>query len=68
MNKYIVIEIQTMADGTVANVTTAYDSQNAAESAYHTILAAAAVSELPCHAAIVVSSEGFPLMHQCYKH
>ena len=68
MNKFIVVEVQTMQDGTVANITTAYDTQNAAESAYHTVLAAAAVSALPCHGAIIISGEGFPVAHACYKH
>lgn len=68
MNKFIVVELQTMQDGTVANIVTAYDNQNAAESAYHTILAAAAISTLPCHAAVILSEEGFPIAHACYKH
>lgn len=68
MNKFVVVELQTMQDGTVANITTAYETQNAAESAYHSILAAAAISSLPCHSAIVISSEGFPIMHACYHH
>ena len=38
------------------------------ESKYHEILASAAVSEHLEHAAILFTSEGFPLMHQCYKH
>ena len=38
------------------------------ESKYYEVLAAAAVSNLPAHAAIMFSSEGFPIMHQCYKH
>ena len=68
MNKYVVIELQTMQDGTVANITTAYETQNAAESAYHSILATAAISSLPCHSAIIISNEGFPIMHACYHH
>lgn len=68
MNKFIVVELQTMQDGTVANITTAYETQNAAESAYHSILAAAAISTLPCHAAVIMSGEGFPIAHACYKH
>ena len=65
---FIVIELQTQADGTVANIVTDHATQAEAESKYHSVLAAAAVSELPCHSAVLVSEEGFPLMHQCYKH
>lgn len=43
-------------------------AQLKAESKYHEVLAAAAVSNTMSHAAILFSAEGFPLMHQCYKH
>lgn len=68
MAKFFVIELQTQAGGAVGNIVTAHDTQNAAESAYHMILASAAISELPCHAAVILTEEGFPLLHQCYKH
>ena len=38
------------------------------ESAYHEILSRAAISEHLEHAAILFSSNGFPLMHQYYQH
>lgn len=66
--KYIVIELQTAADGTVGNLVYAYDDRNAAEQKYHLILAAAAVSTLPSHAAVLLTSEGITLMHACYHH
>ena len=68
MSRYIVIELQTNADGTVGNLVTSHDSRDAAESKYHTVLAAAAVSALPCHAATLLTSEGFMLDTKCYKH
>ena len=64
---YIVIELQKSAEGHVFNLVTEHASLAEAESKYHTILAAAAVSNLPCHSAVLVSEEGFPVMHQCYK-
>ena len=42
--KYLVLEIQTAADGKVATIITAKDELNEAMSAYYMILAAAAVS------------------------
>lgn len=66
--KYVVIELQTNGDGSVANITTAYDTRNAAESAYHTILAAAAISALPMHAAALLSSDGTLIDSYCYEH
>ena len=39
-----------------------------ADSKYHEILSAAALSNTLSHAAILFSTEGFPLEHMCYKH
>ena len=66
--KYLVIELQTQADGTVSNIVTAYDNRNEAESAYHAILSAAAVSELPCHAAMIVTNEAHVIAGSRYTH
>lgn len=68
MPKYIVVELQTAANGTVGNIVTAYDDINLAEAKYHTILAAAATSNLAKHAAIMFSEEGFPIKNECYTH
>lgn len=66
--RYIVMEIQTNSDGTVGNLVTAHDTRNAAESAYHGVLAAAAISALPTHAAVLLTSEGSMLDTRCYVH
>ncbi len=66
--KIIVTEIQKFANGNMSTPSYAYDEQQAAEAKYHSILAGAAVSALPVHAAIMFSEEGFPLKHECYKH
>lgn len=64
--KYIVVECQTNADGTVGSLISVYDTRNAAESAYHTVLAAAAISTLPAHSAIISTTEGSVLESRCY--
>ena len=51
--KYIVIELQTATDGSVANIVTVKDTRNEADSTFHSILAAAALSNLPSHAAVL---------------
>lgn len=66
--KYIVVECQTNADGTVGNLISAYDTRNEAESAYHTVLASAAISTLPVHAAIISTTEGSVLESRCFFH
>lgn len=65
---YIVIELQKNAEGVVSNIVTSHTALADAESKYHAVLAAAAVSEIPVHSAIIVSEEGFPIEHKCYKH
>lgn len=65
---YIVIELQKNADGVVSNIVTSHETLPEAESKYYSVLAAAAVSQIPVHSAIIVSEEGFPVKHQCYKH
>lgn len=65
---YIVIELQKGAEGVVSNIVTSHETLPEAESKYYSVLAAAAVSQIPVHSAIIVSEEGFPAKHQCYKH
>lgn len=65
---YIVIELQKNAEGHVSNIVTEHENLAQAESKYHAVLSAAAVSQIPVHSAVLVSEEGFPVKHQCYKH
>jgi len=64
---YYVIELQTTG-GQTAYLVDGYASREAAEAKYHTILAAAAVSAVEKHAAVILTEEGFEIMHECYKH
>ena len=68
MTKILVTEIQKFADDNMSTPSYAYDNMNSAEAKYHAILAGAATSALPVHAAIMFSEVGFPLIHECYKH
>ena len=68
--KYFVLEIQ---NGSSYLVTVAEDenpdvARQKGESAYHSVLSYAALSNLPMHAAILVNEEGKPVMNQCYYH
>ena len=65
--KFIVVELQT-ANGTTGNLVYSYDTRAEAESKYYAVLSAAAVSSVAKHAAILMTEEGFPLMHACYTH
>lgn len=55
---YIVIELQKVNDTQVANLVNVYTDKNVAEQKYHNVLAAAAVSSLPCHSAIILDETG----------
>lgn len=63
---FIVIEIQTSDN--VATLVNAYDNRPQAESKYHQILTAAAVSTVPKHGAIMLTDEGERLKNECYIH
>ena len=74
MYQYYVVELQKYANGEYGHIVHfAYDQDQdkarlKGESKYHEVLAAAAISELPEHGAILLSSKGEPVMHQCYVH
>lgn len=65
---YIVIEIQTNKSGAVGTLVNSYENRDQAESKYHTILAAAAISTLPCHAAVLLTEQGGILTSAYYEH
>lgn len=63
---YIVLEIQTTS--TVATLVNAYEDRNQAESKYHQILTAAALSSVPKHSAVLMDDEGNRIKSECYIH
>jgi hypothetical protein len=65
---FIVVELQRSAEGQVGNIVTAHATQAEAESKYHQVLSSAAISNLPCHSAVLLSEEGFPIEHKAYLH
>lgn len=74
MNQYYIFEIQQYANGEYGHIVHfAYDADASkarlkAESKYHEVLAAAAISELQSHAATLITADGRVIMNQCYKH
>ena len=66
--KYLVIEIQKFSDGTVAvPPISTYDSFFEAVSRYHTILAAAAVSDVPVHTCCIINEVGQEIRMDSYN-
>ena len=65
---YIILEIQKNFNGTVGTLVTAYTDRNTAEQKYHQVLAAAAVSALACHAAVMLTEMGTLVKSEYYTH
>lgn len=66
--KYLVMEIQKFENEAMSTPTFAYDTLNAAEAKYHSILAVAAVSKLPVHSAVLFNETGYCIEHKSYVH
>ena len=65
---YIVLEFQTTNNVTAIVTPVKKETLNEAESAYHMALAAAAISNVDKHCAMVVNEEGIVYDQRCYYH
>lgn len=65
---YIVVETQTTNGVTSVAPPASYRDMNEAQAKYHSVLAAAAVSNVETHACILFDETGYPIMHDCYEH
>ena len=63
---YIVVEIQTST--TVSTIVNSYEDRNQAESKYHQILTAAALSSVPKHSAVLMNDVGQTIKNETYIH
>ena len=68
MNNYLVVELQTYADGTCGSLKDQFSDLSLAEQKYHQVLAAAAVSQCPLHAAVLLDFSGRLLKREQYTH
>ena len=64
---FAVIEIQKNG-ATATPITTLYGDKGEAYNKYHTVLAAAAVSTVQEHSAILISEEGCYMFHEKFVH
>ena len=65
---YLVYEIQTLANGQIATLSYQYSDLNEAYAKFHTILATAAVSALPVHAAVILNNYGTVVDSKYWRH
>ena len=63
---YIVLEIQ--SSDITATIVNSYADRNQAESKYHQILTAAAISAVPKHSAVLLADNGVSIKHESYFH
>ena len=65
---FIVLEVQTNTDGTIGTLITTHEDRNEAESKYHAVLSAGAISKLPLHTAYILTADGQLINSECYRH
>ena len=66
--KFLVTELQTFPNGSMSTPSYAYDDILSAQAKFHSILAAAAKSSLPVHAAVILNNEGQQIDRNCFYH
>ena len=65
---YILFEIQTNGETSAVLPAQTFAERNAAESAAHFALASAAISDVECHAVLLVDETGNTVRQECYYH
>lgn len=65
---YVVIELQKMSDEQLLYLVETFVDINAAQSKFHTILAAAAISSVPQHSAALLTDQGRTIRFEHYEH
>ena len=73
VKQYYIIEIKRVNGELEHNVTWAFDedadkARLKGESAYYAKLSEACLSNTDSHSVTLISDEGFPVMHNCFKH
>ena len=63
---FIVFEIQ--MSSTVSTLVNVYEDRNSAESKYHQVLSAAAISSVPKHSAVLMNEIGDTIKKDSYTH
>lgn len=64
---FIVMEVQSNNE-TAATLINSYTNRNEAESKFHQILGAAAISAVPTHSAVLMTDTGKALKSETYTH
>ena len=65
--KYIVVELQKTGDQ-VSSLITAHDTLKDAHFKFYSVAAAASISEVDMHTAVLMSERGLPMERICFEH
>lgn len=65
---FYILEIQQYQDMSYGHIVHWADTLNQAESKFYTVLAAAAISELPTHSVALIDTDGNQRLRGSYKH
>ena len=65
---YIILEVQTNSNNTVGTLVNQYEDFNQADSKFHQVLSAAAISSVPIHSAFFLTDRGTMVKSDCYIH
>lgn len=65
---FFVLEIQKLTNGKYATLVTQKETQNEAESVFHSVLASAAISEIPRKGAVIVDDDCRLIAGKMYQH
>lgn len=65
---YIVIEIQKTDDTSISSIVTNHIDRNEAESKYHQVLAAASISSIQRHSAVMLMDDGTFMKSETFEH
>ena len=65
---FIILELQINSDGSVGSLVNKRDTRDEADSVYHSILAAASVSNIPVHSAVLLTADGRFVASETHRH
>ena len=65
--KYVVVELQKTGDQ-VGSIITAHDTLKDAHFKFYSVAAAASISEVDMHTAVLMSERGLPMERICFEH
>lgn len=64
---YVVVELQ-KTGGQISNIVTSHNTLADAQYKFHTVAAAAAISQIEKHSVVLLNEDGFPVERSTFEH